>query len=147
MDQDPQHLEFRLDFAPDARLLSSVRLFAASVAEQLGCSEEEVVDLRIAISEACTNAVQAHGRADVDDRIRVVAHGSEDSIVYEVSDSGRGFEHEGEDPNTAFSRVSQDPVSGPGIGLALIRTLFPDAHVEPTPSGTRVRVEVDRGVR
>ena len=51
-----------LEIDPDPQLVPTARMFAATVARQLGCPEDAVLDVKIAISEACTNAVQAQRR-------------------------------------------------------------------------------------
>ncbi len=50
--------EFVLTFMGRPENLVSARLFAASVARHLGSGEEQVEDLKLAVSEACTNAIQ-----------------------------------------------------------------------------------------
>jgi anti-sigma regulatory factor (Ser/Thr protein kinase) len=42
----------------DAALLTTARLFAAGAARLAGCSDETVEDVRLAVSEACTQAVR-----------------------------------------------------------------------------------------
>jgi anti-sigma regulatory factor (Ser/Thr protein kinase) len=54
-----RHLdEFTLTFPDRPENLVCARLFAASVARHLGSGEEQVEDLKLAVSEACTNAIQ-----------------------------------------------------------------------------------------
>jgi anti-sigma regulatory factor (Ser/Thr protein kinase) len=56
---DPDGDVYRLTVPASAGHLSTVRLFAAAVARQAGGAEDAVEDLRLAVSEACTIALQA----------------------------------------------------------------------------------------
>jgi len=119
-------------------------MFAATVARQHGFPEEGVLDLKIAISEACTNAVTAHRGSKIDDTVRITARTNSSDITYEITDSGPGFDYAAEDPTTVFRRAAEDEEDLPGMGLALIRSLFPSAEVKRDGEGTLVRFTVTR---
>lgn len=132
--------DFRIDIAADARFVSTARLFAATLARQFACPEERVQDVKVAISEACSNAIKAHRQAGVSDPIQVFVHSDPKSLTYEIVDTGDGFEFEGAAP------PPDDPanlVEG-GIGLTLIGALFPGFEVRSDQdSGTVLRFSVD----
>jgi serine/threonine-protein kinase RsbW len=136
--------EYVLELDPEPQLIPTARMFAATVARQEGYPEDGVLDLKIAISEACTNAVTAHRSSDVNDRVRITARTNSSDITYEITDSGRGFDYAPEDPTTVFRRAAEDEVDLPGMGLALIRTLFPAAEIKRDGEGTMVRFTVSR---
>lgn len=127
---------FRLEFSSDPRFISTARLFAAAVARYFECDEEVVDDIKLAISEACTNAIKAR-----DLPVDIVVHSADSSIEFEIVDRAGGFDE------TALQRPGLDDelIEG-GIGLQIIRSLFPDAAVEPNPDGgTTVRFAVPVG--
>ncbi len=132
-----------LEIDPDPKLVPTARMFAATVARQLGCAEDSVLDVKIAISEACTNAVQAHHDTGVDSPIRLKVSEEEDHVHYEVIDVGPGIEIQPEEPPEVFRRAVEDTAEQ-GMGLALIRALFPSATFEPQSQGTVVRFDLAR---
>lgn len=128
--EDEEH-SFRLDMVAEPRFVSTARLFAATLARQFACPEERVQDVKVAISEACSNAIKAHRQAGVSDPIQIFVHSDPKSLTYEIVDAGEGFEFEGAAP------APDDPenlVEG-GIGLTLIGALFPGFEVRSGSHG------------
>ena len=127
--------QFRLEFSSDPRFISTARLFAAAVARYYDCDEETVDDIKLAISEACTNAVKADERSLP---VGILARPEESAVEFRVVDQAGGFEEPAPGAN------GEELVEG-GIGLQIIRSLFPEAVVEPNPEGgTIVRFSVPR---
>ena len=62
--------------------------YSATVARLVGCPEDTVYDVKIAVSEACTNAVLAHSNDDSPILLRVQEQPNK--LIYEVSDAGPG---------------------------------------------------------
>lgn len=135
--------DFVLEIPPDAEHVRTARLFAASVARHFEAEDERVEDLKVAISEACTNAINAHRAAGVSDAIRLVARSEEGAISFDVVDAGRGF-----DPDDALAANDYTPPMGlfeGSLGLALIRSLFPDAQIVRNDGrGMTVTIAVER---
>jgi anti-sigma regulatory factor (Ser/Thr protein kinase) len=108
--------------------------------------DERVDDLRVIVSEACTNAMEAtaarHARAE--DRgavptIAVECHLFDAKVEVLVTDSGGGFELGGLTalpPAADPSRLSFER----GLGIPLIRALSDEAEITSGAEGTRVRV-------
>jgi serine/threonine-protein kinase RsbW len=136
--------EYVLELDPEPQLIPTARMFAATVARQHGYPEEGVLDLKIAISEACTNAVTAHRGSGINEHVRITALADASDITYEITDSGRGFDYTAEEPASVFRRAAEDDVDLPGMGLALIRTLFPSAEIKRDGEGTLVRFTISR---
>lgn len=63
-----------------------IRLAVASLARSAGFDEERVEDIRIAVSEACTNAVLAHDEAGSQDPITVGWSEAGNRIIVQVED-------------------------------------------------------------
>jgi serine/threonine-protein kinase RsbW len=118
--------ELVLDVAPEPEHVRTARLFAAAAARHFSVAEEKVEDLKVAISEACTNAFRAHTDAGISDPVRVIAVAEAAGVRFSVVDAGRGFEPPqpaGEDytpPRGIFEG---------SLGLTLIHSLFPDAEI------------------
>lgn len=122
---------FVIEIPPEARSISLARVFAGTIARAFGCPEERIDDVKIAVSEACTNAVKAHERAEVaDDIMLAVARPDPTSLVFEIADSGRASE-------------GSDAAEPEGdLGQLLIGSLFATEVTANRPQGTIVRFTV-----
>ena len=118
--------------------IALVRLVVSSLASgRRVLADERVDDLKLAVSEACTNAIEAHGALDVDERVRVRCQDSDDRFQVSVDDRGEGF-----DPT---SLPEHPPVTDPerlnferGLGIPLIRTLVDEVAFDSGDDGTSV---------
>lgn len=126
----------RPEYVAVARLFVST--FASSRRE---LDDERIDDLRLAVSEACTNAVEAHVAAGLDQPIVVKVLESFDRIDVHVIDQGGGFDVE--------ALPSHPPVTDPerlhferGLGVPLIRSLVDAAAFETGEDGTDVRLSI-----
>jgi len=105
------------------------------VARYFDCDEETVDDIKLAISEACTNAVKAK---DGSMPVGVLVQPVDAKLEFQIVDSAGGF-----DASVVSSPASADDLGEGGIGLQIIKSLFPQAVVEPNPNGgTTVRFAV-----
>src|SRR6516165_102309 len=98
----------------------------------------------LAVSEACTNAIEAHRAADSDERVRIEVRENNDKFEVTIEDRGQGF-----DPATL---PLHPPVTDPdrlnferGLGIPLIRTLVDLVEFVPSAKGTAVRLTVYGG--
>jgi serine/threonine-protein kinase RsbW len=118
--------------------IALVRLVVSSLASgRRVLADERVDDLKLAVSEACTNAIEAHGAVDVDERVRVRCREDEDRFEVSIDDRGEGF-----DPSTL---PEHPPVTDPerlnferGLGIPLIRTLVDEVAFDSGDGGTSV---------
>ncbi|MGH9060859.1 MAG: ATP-binding protein [Acidimicrobiales bacterium] len=131
---------FELQIPASPEYIAIVRLVVSSLASaRRELADERVDDLKLAVSEACTNAIEAHQRAGVDASIRVEAYEGDERLEIRITDRGPGF-----DPDTLRAHP---PVTDPdrlnferGLGVPLIRTLVDDASFTPSDEGTTVRM-------
>ena len=122
-----QQDELVLELTSEAEHVRTARLFAAAAARHFNVDEERVEDLKVAISEAVTNSFRAHDAAHVSDPVVVVAAPAENGVRYSVVDAGEGFEpHAGE----GGDYTPPMGIFEGSLGLALIRTLFPDVQIK-----------------
>lgn len=123
-----------------AEFVALVRLVVSSLASaRRVLADDRIDDLKLAVSEACTNAIEAHGAAALDDRIVVRCREADDRLEVSVEDRGEGF-----DP---LALPEHPPVTDPqrlnferGLGIPLIRTLVDEVEFEPSDAGTSVRL-------
>jgi serine/threonine-protein kinase RsbW len=103
--------------------------------------DARVSDLRLAVSEACTNAIEAHRRLQRRDAVHIHCVLSDDRIEVTVTDHGGGFSPEGRDdlPEPADpARLDHER----GLGVELIRAVSDEAEFRRVDGGTVVRLVV-----
>ena len=111
-----------------------VRHLLGAFAEALRLEPDVVEDMRLAVTEACTNVVR-HAYQDEPGPIEVVIHPDGDVLEVVVSDRGRGL------------GASADG-SGPGLGLPLIAALADSVDLQELPiRGSRLAMSFRRRPR
>ena len=141
---DLPHELVRLEIPALPAFVGVARTVVAAVATSVpGIDDDRLEDLRIAVSEACTNAVEAHQAAGMDDRVVLRCLVVPDALEVRVEDSGTGFDPEAVPP--------RPPVGDPahlraerGWGIQLIRALVDDVEFVPSDEGTAVRLTMHR---
>jgi serine/threonine-protein kinase RsbW len=129
-------LEIEIPAQPE--FIAIVRLVVSSLAAaRRALADERVSDLKLAVSEACTNAIEAHRRVGTNELVAVRIVEGEDRLEVQVQDSGPGF-----DPEVL---PTHPPVTDPdrlnferGLGIPLIRTLVDHVVFRSTGAGTTV---------
>ncbi len=113
-----------------AEWVALARLSVAAVASRLHFSIDEIEDIKLAVAEACTNAIQhAHGSA----YIEIKCEALEEGLRIGVRDYGRGTR-----PETIRSRNLEEERVG-GLGVFLIRSLMDDVSYDVHPeNGTQL---------
>lgn len=104
------------------------RLIVSQVGELAGFGQQDIYDLKLAITEAATNVIR---HADVD-AFEIEYRTLPGAVEIIVRDTGEGFEAED---------FTGDPGAQGGFGLAVIRSLVDDIALESTAGGgTRLRM-------
>jgi len=117
----------------DAGTVSIVRAIAVDTLRLLSVTPACVDDIRVALSEACTNVIQ-HAVTTEDYEVRLEVDG--DQCVLAVIDAGQGA-----DETTASDAEMPAPWSPTGRGLALMRALSDRIDFTSAPdAGTTVRL-------
>jgi serine/threonine-protein kinase RsbW len=126
---DPGTIVLRM--APRAENLALARLALSGIGAVAGAAEADVADLKLAVTEACTNAI-LHAYADGGAGELVVRYRVDGGTVeVEVEDDGSGF-----DPDDPISEESER--DGQGMGLMIIRSLTDSIGIESDESGSRI---------
>ncbi|MDX6475755.1 MAG: serine/threonine-protein kinase RsbW [Gaiellaceae bacterium] len=96
--------------------------------EPLG--QEVLGDLKLALTEACTNSVR-HAYRDGEGTVEIVYELHDDKLVVEVVDQGEGFEPPAE-PGAA---LEDDDLSEGGLGIAIIEALADEFEIRERAQG------------
>jgi serine/threonine-protein kinase RsbW len=134
---DCSSVELRMDARPEN--LAYARLALAGIAASIGASREVVADLKLAVTEACSNAIQ-HAYLDAgSDEIVVRYELRERELAVEVEDWGVGFDASrpiGYDGESAVDDEGMPPEHG--MGLLIIQSVTDELTIASSAAGTRV---------
>lgn len=122
-----------IQLPPKAEYVSIARLTASVVANQIGFDFEEIEDIKVAVGEACNNAVLHSEEENVN--FTVNFHIEKDKFVVEVLDQGIGFNiKDYHEPDL------EDPKVG-GLGIFIMKSLMDEVEVKSTPQeGTAIKL-------
>lgn len=122
-DAAPELVDLRIPSR--AEWVALARLAAATVANKLRFSIEEIEDVKLAVAEACTAVIQHEPHGEF---IQLTCEGLGDSLRVRVHDSGRQGVHSAEP-----QRMNFDEARIAGLGIFLIRTLMDEVSYDVHP--------------
>jgi len=96
------------------------------LAADCGMDTAGVADVRLAVTEAATNAVM-HGYGEATGELTVSAHVQDGELAIVITDTGRGFDERRESP-------------GLGVGLSIIAIVADRLRIVTTPHGTEIHM-------
>ena len=105
----------RLTIPAKAEYITLVRLALSGLSRLRPLSEETLGDLKLAVTEACTNSVR-HGYADGEGTVEILYELQPDRLVVEVADNGPGFDAAGDRPR-------EENLAEGGLGIAIIKAV------------------------
>ena len=106
----------RLTIPAKAEYITLVRLALSGLSRLRPLSEETLGDLKLAVTEACSNSVR-HGYGDArEGTVEILYELRSDRFVVEVADDGPGFDPQGD-------RVNEEDLEEGGLGIAIIKAV------------------------
>ena len=115
-----------------------MRLAISGIASRMEFTIEKIEDLKIAISEACTNAVQYAYDNKKDKIVLISCAVHSDKLEITVKDTGKGFSIE-EKKKPSSNSLTDSPSLG--LGITFIKSLMDEAEFKSEPGeGTEVRM-------
>ena len=105
----------RLTFPAKPEYISLGRLALTGLSRLRPFSDETLADLKLALTEACTNSVR-HAYPNGTGSVEVLYELRPDRLVVEVIDDGSGFAYEP-------SGGAEDDLAEGGLGIAIIRAV------------------------
>jgi anti-sigma regulatory factor (Ser/Thr protein kinase) len=155
-----------VEFTPLPAHVRTARLVATAVARRSGVAEALLDEVRLAVGEACSRAVEAHRRycpaepvrielTDLGERFEVVVTDAAppdpghdpggfapamDTAAVSASNGGNGAQGAQGAPFQPVPAETRDAAFPAAFGLAVISGLADDVQVSPTESGLSVRM-------
>jgi len=124
----PDQPVVRLSFPAKADYLLLARLALAGLARRVPMDQEVLADLKLAVTEACGNAVR-HAYAEGEGRVDVAFVVAPERLEMIVEDTGEGL---------SLAAVDAEPVQQPlegGMGMAIIRAVVDELEVRDGVEG------------
>jgi serine/threonine-protein kinase RsbW len=117
-------IKFTLQLPRDALSVPVVRKVFQSCMRTLGVVDDDLTDIELALTEACTNVLD---HATDGDEYEIVAGVDDGSCVIEVVDAGHGFDAD------HLGHAEAGPSAEEGRGIQLIRALVDRVNFDSRP--------------
>ena len=131
--------EMRLEFLSKSNNEAFARITVAAFASQLDPTIEQLADIKTAVSEAVTNCI-IHAYEEKEGIIEIVCKLFADSIVIEISDTGRGIENIEEAKKPLYT--SKPNLERSGMGFTIMESFMDEMNVESVLGlGTKVTMK------
>ena len=111
-------ISMNMSVNPD--FVSVIRLTLSGVASRIGFSLDDIEDMKVCVSEACTNAIK-HSKKD---EFQVKSYVYPDRLTIEVLDDGIGY-----DVDSLASPDLKNPKTS-GLGIFIIKTLMDEVEIK-----------------
>jgi serine/threonine-protein kinase RsbW len=129
----------KLDMPAKAEYVVLGRLALSGLLRSRGYSEDAVADLKLALTEACSNSVRHaydHDEGQVHLEFTVLA----DSVTIQIRDEGGGF-HEDDVDCPECQGIPEIKLSeGGGMGISIIRAVVDDFDLRKPDGGGTVLI-------
>lgn len=125
-------IEMAVCLPKEAKTVGLVRAAIARTLDLFGVEDESIEDIRLAVSEACTNVIE---HASSDDEYEVSVRVDETECSIRVRNTGNGFDAE------SLAGVMPGTGSARGRGVAIMRAVMDDFRFSSShASGTIVHM-------
>lgn len=123
----------RLTIPAKAEYITLCRLALTGLTRVRPLSDEVLADLKLAITEACSNSVRHAYGEDGNGVVDVCYRLQGDRLAVEVADTGSGFD-------LAYDLRSEEGLSEGGLGIAIIRAVADELELGARPDGGGFRL-------
>ena len=131
--------EMKLEFLSKSNNEAFARITVAAFASQLDPTIEQLADIKTAVSEAVTNCI-IHAYEEKEGIIKIVCKLFADSIVIEISDTGKGIENIEEAKKPLYT--SKPNLERSGMGFTIMESFMDEMNVESVLGlGTKVTMK------
>lgn len=126
----------RLTIPAKAEYITLVRLALSGLSQSRELPDETLGDLKLAVTEACSNSVRHAYRDGRAGSVEVVYELHPDRLVVEVVDDGAGFTIPEKAPG------DEQSLAEGGLGIAIIRELADELELGPREDGQGSRLRL-----
>jgi len=135
-----------MTFTPLPAHVRTARLVATAVARRSGVPEALLDEVRLAVGEACSRAVEVHQEHCPGEPVRVALTGAGERFEVVVTNTAAGDDGMAWPPEPATGPDGQEPAALPAqLGLAVIAGLADDVHVSRNGDGLSIRMSWPTG--
>jgi len=128
-------------FTPLAAHVRTARLVATAVARRSGVAESLMDEVRLAVGEACSRAVEAHASHCPDEPVKVALSSQSGRFEIEVINARKRGGASAEDGGGGLvPKPADGNTMPPGFSLAVIAGLADDVQISETEAGTSVKM-------
>lgn len=126
-----------MEITANPELVSIIRLTVSGISNKMGFTVEEIDDIKVCISEACTNAIKHSNEA----KFKVDFNIFKDKLEIIVKDEGIGYDHNSlEKPD--FNNLKES-----GMGIFIIKSLMDEVSIDSKDKkGTTINMTKYLGV-
>ena len=127
----------KMEIASNPQYVRVIRLTTSGIANKIGFCLEDIEDIKVAVSEACTNAI----KHSLDNKFSVEYTIFENGLTITIIDSGKGYDVDSIDvPNLEEPKES-------GLGLFIIQSLMDEVEIKSNINyGTVIKMTKYLGV-
>jgi serine/threonine-protein kinase RsbW len=122
-----------LTIPPKAEYLVLCRLVLSGLARVREIDEEALADLKLAVTEACSNSIRHAYRNGGEGEVGVHYELGAEYVAVEVIDEGSGFAPE-------LTEVDVEELQEEGMGISIIRSVMDELELGAGPDGRGSRV-------
>ncbi len=128
-----------LDIPPRPQFVALARLALTALCREHAFSDDEIADLKLAITEACSNSIK-HGYAgeaalDPAARVNVIYEVGGDRMVIRVRDRGPGFDWQG---------PAAEELPEGGLGISIIQAVCDEFSVSRPSDGVGAELTLSK---
>jgi anti-sigma regulatory factor (Ser/Thr protein kinase) len=135
-----------MTFTPLPAHVRTARLVATAVARRSGVPEALLDEVRLAVGEACSRAVEVHQQRCPGEPVRVALTGAGERFEVVVTNTGARDDGLAWPPQPAAGPDGHDAAALPGqLGLAVIAGLADDVSVSRNGDGLSIRMSWPAG--
>ena len=132
MEEKPKDVDLVIPLIPEMELTATKA--AEGVGQFMGLARDKIEEIKMALIEACINAI-AHSQSK-DGRISISFDIGDEELTIQISDRGQGFDLEAAREELQKRRDRGE--SRRGWGLAIMQELMDKVEVESGEQGTTI---------
>ncbi len=133
---------FKLDIPAKAEYVSLGRLALAGMLRNGGFSEDAVADLKLALTEACSNSVR-HAYDHENGQVHLAFTLTDANVIIQIRDEGDGLHEDDVDCPECQGLPGLEAAEG-GMGISIIRAVVDDFRLDRPEGGGSVLVFTKR---